>query len=246
MKSNQRKQYVKIQFKIILLICKIIFVMVSCHSGNSIKISNLAPDAHQVTAKEVLQTNSYTYVHVTADNRDYWIAIIKSEVETGKTYYWSEGVAMKDFPSKELNRTFPSIYLVQDFTDQPITLENLPTTPSGTSSQKTPEKTGISIAPPEGGSTIAELYSLKDLFNGKKVRVRGEVVKFAGEIMDRNWVHIQDGTRSGDQYDLAITTQDIVKAGDIVVFEGTITLNRDFGAGYFYEMIMEDASLLSE
>jgi hypothetical protein len=224
----------------------IIFIMASCHSGNNKKLTNLAPNAHQVTAEEVLQTNSYTYVRVSVDNRDYWIAINKSEVETGKTYYWSEGVAMKDFPSKELDRTFPSIFLVQDFTDHPITLDYLNTTPSEASSQDTFEKTGISITPPEGGSTIAELYSHKDLFNGKKVKVRGEVVKFAGEIMGRNWVHIQDGTRNEDQFDLTITTEDVVRVGEIVVFEGTIALNRDFGAGYFYEIIIEDARLMPE
>jgi hypothetical protein len=236
----------KIQFRLFLVYSGCILFIVSCHSGGNKKISNLAPDAHQVTAEEVIQTNSYTYVRVSSDGRDYWIAINKSEVEKGKTYYWSEGIAMKDFPSKELSRTFPSIFLVQDFTDQPIMLDSHITAPQGSFSQKAPEKIEISVEPAEGGSTIAELYSLRDLFDGKKVKVRGQVVKFAGKIMDRNWVHIQDGTGNGDQYDLAITTQDVVKVGDVVVFEGMIGLNRDFGAGYFYKLIMEDAILIPE
>ncbi len=235
-----------IQIRLFLVYSGFILFMVSCHSGGNKQLSNLAPDAHQVRAEEVIQTNSYTYVRVSSDGSDYWIAINKSEVEKGKTYYWSEGIAMKDFPSKELNRTFPSIFLVQDFTDQPITLDSHITTMPETGSQNTAEKIEISVDPVEGGSTIAELYSLRDLFDGKKVKVRGQVVKFAGEIMDRNWVHIQDGTGNGDQYDLAITTQDVVKVGDVVVFEGMIGLNRDFGAGYFYELIMEDAILIPD
>jgi hypothetical protein len=61
--------------------------------------------------------------------------------------------------------------------------------------------------------------------------------------MNKNWVHLQDGTRDGDNWDLAITTQDIVKTGDIVVFEGVVALNKDFGAGYVYDVILEDAKL---
>ena len=61
--------------------------------------------------------------------------------------------------------------------------------------------------------------------------------------MNKNWVHLQDGTKDGTNFDLTITTLDSVKAGDIVVFEGKVTLDKDFGAGYFYEVILEDAKL---
>jgi hypothetical protein len=61
--------------------------------------------------------------------------------------------------------------------------------------------------------------------------------------MNRNWVHLQDGTWDGDHYDLTVTTQDAVKPGDVVTFSGTVTLNKDFGAGYVYEVVIEDAKL---
>ncbi|MCK5191648.1 MAG: hypothetical protein KAR12_16510, partial [Methylococcales bacterium] len=54
----------------------------------------------------------------------------------------------------------------------------------------------------------------------------------------------QDGTEHGEKYDLTITTQAKVKVGDVVVFEGVISVNKDFGSGYSYEIIMEEAQLL--
>jgi hypothetical protein len=33
--------------------------------------------------------------------------------------------------------------------------------------------------------------------------------------------------------------------GDIVTFSGTIALDKDFGAGYKYEVIMENATILN-
>ena len=61
--------------------------------------------------------------------------------------------------------------------------------------------------------------------------------------MNKNWVHLQDGTKDGDNFDLVITTLDAVNTGDVVIFEGVVTLDKDFGSGYFYEVIVEDALL---
>jgi aspartyl/asparaginyl-tRNA synthetase len=61
--------------------------------------------------------------------------------------------------------------------------------------------------------------------------------------MNRNWVHIQDGTKENDKYDLTVTTLDSTTVGKVVVVEGTVAVNKDFGAGYFYEVIVENAKL---
>ena len=61
--------------------------------------------------------------------------------------------------------------------------------------------------------------------------------------MDRNWIHIQDGTSDNGNFDLTITTNEEVVVNDVVVFKGKITLNKDFGAGYSYEVIMEEAKV---
>jgi hypothetical protein len=104
----------------------------------------------------------------------------------------------------------------------------------------------ISIKQVEGGITISGLMSNKAKFANKKILIKGKVVKFSPDIMKKNWVHLQDGTEASNQYDLVITTNDLVKVGDIVTFEGQIVLDKDFGYGYKYDVLMEDAKALIE
>jgi hypothetical protein len=91
----------------------------------------------------------------------------------------------------------------------------------------------------EGVVTIADIISDPMAFAGNKVKVHGQVVKVNDAIMDRNWIHLVDG--SADDYDFVITSHVSVPVGHTVALEGLISTNRDFGAGYKYELLMEDA-----
>ena len=237
----------------IVLAAGVALLNVSCQSDGLKRTKGLAPNVQQVVAEEVIQTSRYTYVHVADGEKEYWIAINRADIELDKTYYWSAGAEMVNFVSKELNRTFPSIIFVSNFTDQPITGQTTPAPqagmPAGESmagKPQAPEQEGISVPRAEGGLTIAETYAGKKALDGKKVKIRGKVVKFSPMIMNRNWVHLQDGTRHGENFDLTVTTQDVVDPGDIVTFEGILGLNRDFGAGYFYEVIVENGKRIQE
>ena len=59
--------------------------------------------------------------------------------------------------------------------------------------------------------------------------------------MAMHWVHLKDGTGEEGTDDLTITTDETVIVGQVVTFEGTIVLNKDFGAGYKYDVIMQQA-----
>ena len=83
-----------------------------------------------------------------------------------------------------------------------------------------------------------------DAFKEKTVTVRGQVVKVNMDIMDRNWVHLVDGTKGTDKSDLTFTTLELVKVGDTVVFKGVLAIGREFGAGYVYPLIVEEAVLI--
>jgi hypothetical protein len=230
--------------KHLVLFSALIILVASCGTGSK-RVANLAPNAHQVVAEEVIQTSNYTYVRVTDDDNEYWLATDNMDIKKGATYFWSAGGEMFNFTSKELKRTFPRIMFVSDFTDKPITTDmasgGKKQLQSMAGRQQAPEKEGIKVEKAKGGITIAELYSKRSSFAGKTVMIRGEVVKFAADIMRRNWVHLQDGTKDASGYDLAVTTKDTVKVGDVIVFEGVIAVKKDFGAGYKYEVIMEDA-----
>jgi hypothetical protein len=233
----------KMKLNLFILLAGIIIIAASC-KPKSTADENLAPNVHKVTVEEVIQGSSYTYLRISENGNENWIAIAGMEVEKGKSYYYMDGIEMNNFESKELGRTFPSILFVDKFSDQPI-LAKVSVADSAKGKQAAVAKEGIKVESVEGGITIAELFANREKYDGKTVKIRGEVVKFSPEIMNTNWVHIQDGTTSGDSFDLTITTGDVTKVGDVVTFEGIVSLKKDFGAGYFYEVIVENAKLLT-
>lgn len=95
-------------------------------------------------------------------------------------------------------------------------------------------------------NTVAlnDLFSAKDSYSGKTIKVKGNVVKVNNGIMGKNWVHIQENPDDPNAHDLTITTQDQAEVGTTATFEGVITTNKDFGSGYSYEIIMEEAKKL--
>ncbi len=199
---------------------------------------------HQVTVDEVIQTSTYTYLKVTENNKEKWVAVNRQEVEVGEQYYYESALEMKDFESKALDRVFESIYFVEKFSKEPVVSNNPVAgkqSPQGKALEDFIEE--LQVNPVEGGLTIAELYASKDDYSGKKVTVKGQIVKVNKNIMSRNWLHIQDGTKDGENYDLTITSDEMAEVGDIIVVEGTVTLDKDFGAGYFYELIMEEGKI---
>jgi hypothetical protein len=205
-----------------------------------------ASGTHEVTVAEVIQANSYTYLNVNEGKENYWVAVTKREVEIGETYYFTGGLEMKNFESKDLNKTFKKIYFLDQLSKEPlVTAGKMPNMPAH-GRKLTAQKEDISIKPVAGGISVAELYANKNSYQEKITKIKGKVTKFSANIMGKNWVHIQDGTNDSGNYDLTITTKDVVKVGDVVTFEGTIVLKKDFGAGYFYEVIMEDAKKLDQ
>ncbi|MDQ3369790.1 MAG: hypothetical protein M3680_30600, partial [Myxococcota bacterium] len=102
------------------------------------------------------------------------------------------------------------------------------------------------IAPATGGKTIAQVFAGKAALAGKPVVVRGKVVKVNDGIMGRNWLHVQDGTGAAGSNDLVVTTAATVASGDVVVVRGTVAVDKDFGGGYRYDVLIEDATITAK
>ena len=103
------------------------------------------------------------------------------------------------------------------------------------------------IAKAEGGKTVAEVFAEKDSLAGKPVTFRGKVVKTNPDIMGKNWLHVRDGSGEEGTNDLTITTAGTLpNVGDTVVVTGNVTLNKDFGMGYAYDVLVEDAQVTVE
>ena len=106
------------------------------------------------------------------------------------------------------------------------------------------EKMNVIVKPGEGCLTIAKLLEDEKSFSGKVIKVKGQVTKFNPSIMGRNWVHIQDGTEFQGGFDLTITTDEQVTVGETVIIEGKLALDKDFGYGYSYKVILEEGKVV--
>jgi hypothetical protein len=221
-------------------------------------INATAQDPHadsglkKVIVQEVLQVSSYTYLNVLENGVKKWIAVPTMEAKLGEIYYYTSGVEMRDFESKELDRTFESVLFLGYITPadsidpesgivDPNAKKEKPVT---NAKQPTRDKLELNIDGVEGGIRIEEVFKNAQQYAGKKVKIIGEVTKFNKAIMGKNWVHFQDGTTFEGAYDLMITTQENLAVGDVVVFEGVIALDKDFGAGYFYKVILEEGAVV--
>ena len=199
-------------------------------------------NAHQIIIKEVLQANAYTYLLVTEAEKEYWMAVPKTEATIGKTYTYQGGMEMKKFESKDLKRTFDSVLFVEGIIDpNPPSVAEPTSTPVKVVSSKGLSR-GITLA--KGGISVFDLYSTRDKLAGKTVILTGKVVKFMPEIMKKNWIHLQDGSNFNGFNDITITTLEKVKVDEVVSLKGTVVLNKDLGSGYKYEIIIEDAVLV--
>jgi hypothetical protein len=226
-------------------VAAIILALISCQSNQSSKpLSQSDPSNHEVIVKEVLQVSGYTYLRVEENQSELWLATPPVNAKKGERLYYEGGFVMKNFKSKELNRSFETILFLEGISAEPIEQGNSNAMISPGAATLKDGKKDIKISPADGGITIAELYSNRDTYSGKTVKIKGEVTKFSPEIMETNWIHIQDGTESDGFFDLTITSKEIVKAGDVVIFEGKVILDKDLGYGYFFEVLIEDARIV--
>ena len=234
----------------IFLMLMIAIVFASCvrnKSGQTAQ-SEVPENANVFEVAEVIQGNTYTYMKVKENMDERWIATGKTEAEEGDVLYYGEALEMPNFHSKEIDRTFDKIYFVDMVSETPIVQNQMGQMPMGQMGQghsgavESEQKSSISLDKSGDEVTIADVYANPKEYEGKEFEIRGIVTKVNKEIMGKNWVHLQDGTSKDGAFDLTITTQDLPKINDEVTFKGTVTLEKDFGAGYYYDVIMEDAN----
>lgn len=195
---------------------------------------------HSGTVLEAMNAGGYAYVLVDLTSEKRWYAGPSAQINVGDVVsIKEEGIAMTKFHSKSLNRDFDVIYFVNSISNGKNTVMQGSDTASVAMEK---------ITPAVGGKTLEEIVKQKASLSGQQIVLRGKVVKFSPQIMKKNWLHIQDGTRDEmtGMNDLTVTTADSAAVGDIVTITGTVTLNKDFGYGYQYELIIEDATISQE
>jgi hypothetical protein len=226
----------------------LIFILAFSGSGILLTAQNQVPrhpGLHSGRADSVLQTGNYTYVLLDREDGVQWVAIPGTEIDTGSVYYFGQGILMHDFRSKELHRSFGSVLLLEQLYPEPDDVAN--------KGQQTHiarvkvSKEAVQIAPGKGDLTLRQIWEEGKDLTGKHITVRGKVTKYNEGIMRRNWIHIQDGTEYQGHFDLTVTCEECtVQIGDTVTLRGTLVAGKDFGYGYTYELLLEQAKIIGK
>jgi hypothetical protein len=212
------------------------------------------------TLREQIPVGPYVYVRLETANGDEWAAVNEGRLVMGEPLTVYNVMKMEQFNSPTLGRTFARIYF------------GMLAPPSGDASAGPAGATGASPRTPGAGAvttagapdaidahvgriaratgtnafTISELWMQKSSLVGKTITVRGVVVKYNSGVMGKNWIHLQDGSgkASDGTIDLTATSQSTVAVGDTVTVTGTVRTNKDFGAGYTYALVVEEANVV--
>jgi ribosomal protein S17 len=200
---------------------------------------------------ETMNASRYTYVQVDTGEKKNWVAAPQLQVKIGDSVNVPEGQPLFNFHSSILNRDFDVIYfvprvMVAGKRERISGDTNVPPGHPMIVNSKNVQVDLSGIDKVEGGQTIAEIYSDKEKFAGKQIKVRGKVVKFNAQIMEKNWMHIRDGSTSDGDNDLTVTTNVVARVGDTIVVSGTLAISKDFGYGIKSDAIIENARVIVE
>lgn len=213
-----------------------------------------APEAVSGKVLERIDAPPYSYVRLASAAGEVWAAVPQTNAAVGDELTLASAMPMRDFESKSLKRKFDLVYfgtLAGQGTQAPAAAA-----PSGAHAAapmpaaKPAAAAATEVAKVERASganarSVEEVWTQRDALSGKDVEVRAQVVKFTAGVMGKNWLHVRDGSggAEGGNNDLTITTADVAKVGDVVLAKGKVAINKDFGAGYKYAVIVEDAKL---
>jgi hypothetical protein len=199
---------------------------------------------------ETIDVDNYTYIYVDTGKEKVWAAAPRFKVEVGNSVELADGVPMTNYYSQTLDRTFDVVHFVTSVSVEGVkpSVEGLP--PGHNRQLAGSQAKGVDlsdIARAEGGKTVGEIFDAKRSLSGQQVSVRGAVVKFTPGVMGKNWIHLRDGTSSAEgSNDVTITTNASVAIGDIILVRGRVAIDKDFGFGYRYDLLVEDAQITVE
>ncbi len=233
--------------KLLLAICTIVAATLA---GAADKPAAVPPAPVSVKGEvlEVVDAASFTYLRLKTADGEVWASVPRTPVKKGAQVTIENAMIMQDFKSKSLNRTFPVIYL-----------GNLAGAARGaqhaggdmanphSGSVKPVDAPDVRIPKAKGANalTVAEIVTKGAALKDKPVLVRGKIVKYNEGIMGKNWIHLRDGSGSAadNTNDVLVTTVNPTKLGDVVTVKGVVHTDKDFGAGYSYKVLIEDATL---
>ncbi len=220
---------------------------------------------------ERIDAAPYSYLRIAGPAGEIWAAVPQAAIENGAEVVIENPMPMDGFESKTLNRKFEKIYFGtlggQGGAPQaaapaggaanpmggmpPGTMPPGGMPPGGMAAQHAaagagPTDVGDVKVPKATGAnakTVAEIHAQKAQLKEKKITVRGKVVKSNAGIMGKNWIHVRDGsgTQEKGDNDITVTSESAANVGEVLVITGVVRVDKDFGAGYAYPVIIEEA-----
>jgi hypothetical protein len=195
---------------------------------------------------EVIDVESYTYMRLKTKQGESWTAVGKVTIKKGTNVTVENVTMMSNFESKTLKRTFPSIAFgnLAGVAASSAADGAAMAKAHGSLSQAADTKDiKVPKATSANARTVAEVVTQAAKLKDKPVAVRGKVVKYNAGILGKNWIHLKDGTGAAGSDDITVTTMGTAAVGDVVTLRGVVHLDKDFGAGYAYGVIIEDAAV---
>ena len=251
------------------LIMAAVFLLVGVSAGYMIQAFSKTPSAQTIplpinsgpssaaqTLSDMLSgivkatTNSggYTYVMIENDAQDIWAAAPEQEIAPGESVVFTTSMPMHDFYSPSMKKTFKTLYFVTSLKADaapaalPAGHPPMQTQPSAPRSEAASAPRAPLAPAPEGDIVpLAELLKNRAAWRDKDILIRGSVIKSTPNVMGKNWVHVSDG----NDHQVVCTTQAEVSPGQSITLKGHVTLDKDIGAGYFYEVLLEDCEVFS-
>ena len=201
------------------------------------------------TVVTTMDAGRYTYIEFDTGDEKVWAAVPLQEVKVGSTVHLRGEMPMRDFNSPTLGRRFDLIYFTASVAvtsgEAADSMGVTSKCPTGTQDPAGIDFSGIPRAEP--GKTVGELFEQREQLAGQQVAVRGKVVKCLSGIMGKNWMRVRDGTAGpGGADELTVTSQEAVGVGSTLVVRGTVVVDKDYGHGYAYDLLLEDATITVE
>jgi hypothetical protein len=248
----------------VLLVMILLIALVGCGSENAeqaaVAQSEAAPthdhgdeahshdDAMTGTLLETMDSGGYTYMKLDTAEGEIWVAGPITAVTVGDKVEVAGQMLMKNFHATSLDRDFEEIWFVSEVLTndamlKPKSDDMIKSTHSNMAVDKS-EMDFSDVKPVDNGVTVQGIYARMNELDGQMLTVNAKVVKFTPNIMGRNWVHVQDGTGGADDHDLTVTTDAVVEVGDLVLLQGKLAVDKDFGSGYVYKVILEETKVM--
>ncbi len=195
-----------------------------------------AGDIYEGVVVDSLQGGGYSYLQIEDAKKKYWIAVESVNLEKGTEVRFTEELRAKDFESKALNRKFDELIFASNLQYRTKVSEKGNLAFITEQVEKSPYQQA-------GTMSIKEALEKRTSLNGKTITVRAKVVKASQNIMGRNWIHLQDGTGLDKEVGrIVFTSKELPKVGDIVTATGVVSIDKNFGSGYIYAIIVENTT----